>query len=127
LDGVVTGKLIKGSEHFLIDCWCNAACLAFIHIEDTLLNTASSVARGIAVAVVHSILQDAGIPAVDEICVISVTGSIAIREDEWLRGVQSLRPEVIEISRTPVNLHKNTWDGNRKFGITAGTGIGTRR
>lgn len=63
---------------------------------------------------------------------------------EWLRGIQSLRPKVIEISRTPVNLsdvnryikskacayihlHKNTWEGNREFGIIACTGIGARR
>jgi hypothetical protein len=83
------------------------------------------VAVDVAVAIVYSILQDAGIPAVDEIGMISIARSIAIREDKWLRGIHSLRPESIEITRTPVNLHENTRENNRIVGITAATAIGT--
>jgi len=56
-----------------------------VHIEEPLLNTACGVAIRIAMAVVYSALQDAFVPSVDEISMVTISGRVAMGEDKRLR------------------------------------------
>jgi hypothetical protein len=77
------------------------------------------IAVRVAVASVNNALENTVVPSVEEVCVISVSGSVTVGEDKWLVGLHGLRAELVEIGGGPVDLEEDTGKTDREIGVRA--------
>jgi len=127
LHRVVSRKLEKGPSSLLIDGLSDSAALSLVHVEKTFVDTAGGITVRIAVTPVNGLLQNTGIPAVDEICVISISRRIAVREDERLSRIPGLGPNTVEVGRAPVKFHENPRNDHWEVRVAARASIGPTR
>jgi hypothetical protein len=81
----------------------------------------------ITVAAVNSLLENAIVPAIEHIGVVSVPSIVTVREDKRLVGVLRLVTVLVELSSVPVDLHEHTRNVNRVIGVQAIARIGASR
>jgi len=90
LDWVVAREFEESTSGLLIDSICNVTLLALVHAENALIDAACGVTKRITSTLVNRVLQDACVPSINEVCMISVTGWVAIRIHKWLSRIHGL-------------------------------------
>lgn len=96
LDWVVTRESEESTSGLFIDRLRDVTFQTLVQVENFLLGAACGVTILITMTVVDRFLQDACVPSVNVVCMISVTGGVAIRKHKWLSRIQGLRPIAIK-------------------------------
>jgi len=87
-DGVVAGQLGQDSVDLFINLSGDRASILLAG-HDSLVNAAGEVAIWATVAFINDTLEIVALPTHVVVTVIHRTGSVTVREDEWLLGILS--------------------------------------
>lgn len=78
LNWVITREFEESTSSLFINGISDVALKTLVQVENLLISAALSITEIVAITVVNCILQNAFVPSVDEVCMVSVAGGVTV-------------------------------------------------